>query len=215
MVKLIAIFVGTPQEHSDARGAWRSSIYRMPVNQPVFLTERGLTGDQVTDTRYHGSPDQAVCCHDQSHYDYWNDAYALVGDARLGPGGVGENWTLTGGSEAALCVGDTYAVGGALVQVTAPRYPCPKQERKLGLPRFSQRSQETMRTGFYLRVLRTGWVKAGDEWILEARPQPAFSLELINTGMLRECDLDLVRQMMDLPELADGWKEMLRHRWLE
>jgi MOSC domain-containing protein YiiM len=209
-ITIQAIFIGQPQQHTDERGEWRSSIYRAPVNGPIFLGERALAGDEVTDTKHHGSPAQAVCCHDQSHYDYWNEVYALHGDARLGPGSLGENWTLTGAPEAALCVGDVYRVGQAVIQVTAPRYPCGKQERKLRLPNFVQRSKETMRTGFYLGVLQTGLVAAGEAWVLQARPQPEFSLERINQVILKNAPLDLVARVLALPELDEGSKKMIR-----
>jgi MOSC domain-containing protein YiiM len=64
-------------------------------------------------------------------------------------------------TEADVCVGDVFVVGSARVQVSGPRYPCAKQERKLGLPDFLRRTMATRRTGFYLRVLTPGTVQAG------------------------------------------------------
>src|SRR5690349_15339970 len=133
MIYIHTLLVGQPQEITDAKGTWHSAIFRHSMSEPVALTKRGLAGDQVADTEHHGSPDQAVCCHPISHYDYWNVAYGLEGERKIGPGGVGENWTLSNVTEREVCVGDIFAVGSARVQVTGPRFPCTKQQRKLKL----------------------------------------------------------------------------------
>ncbi|HEU5085956.1 MAG TPA: MOSC domain-containing protein [Roseiflexaceae bacterium] len=207
-----ALHIGQPQVHHDERGTWRSAIFRTSVSDPVALGMRGLAGDQVADTDNHGSPDQAVCCHPLAHYEYWNELYAGLGfDPELGPGSVGENWTIAGGDEAAVCVGDVFRVGSALVQVTAPRYPCMKQERKVGRPDFLKRTMATRRTGWYVRVLEAGQVQAGDELVLEGRPQPAHSIALVNEHMHGDFDVTLARQLLEVPELAVGWKRIIRH----
>ncbi|MFZ1399485.1 MAG: MOSC domain-containing protein, partial [Candidatus Promineifilaceae bacterium] len=174
MITIHTQLIGQPQTHTDARGSWQSAIFRQPVAEPVWLHPRGLTGDQVADTKHHGSLDQAVCCQPLSHYDFWNDFYQLEGAARLGPGSVGENWTLTDCTEAAVAVGDIFEVGEAVVQVSAPRYPCTKQERKLQLPNFFNEVLHSQRTGFYLRVLTPGAVQAGAELKVVERPSPQF-----------------------------------------
>lgn len=212
MIHIHAISVGQPQTLTDSRGSWRSAIARKPVSGPVELGARGLAGDRVADTKNHGSPDQAVCCHSLDHYEHWNTVLGLAGDARLGPGSIGENWTLTGATEADVCVGDIYTVGTARVQVTAPRYPCAKQERVTGLADFHNRAIESMRTGFYLRVLTPGMVEAGDTLNLEARPRPGVTLQRINELEFAAFDADAARALLDVPELAEGWKNIIRHR---
>jgi MOSC domain-containing protein YiiM len=206
MISIHTISIGQPQNLADARGEWRSAIFRQPIAGPVELGPRGLAGDQVADTDNHGSPDQAVCCHPIAHYAAWNAEYGLQGDARLGPGGVGENWTLAGVTEADVCIGDVYRVGGATVQVSGPRYPCTKQERKVGLPGFHRRTIDTLRTGFYLRVLEPGTVCAGDAWALVERPHPGYTVERINACGHREFDSAFAQAAHDLPELAAVWK---------
>ena len=154
MIHIHTQLIGQPQSITDRRGTWSSAIFRRPITGPVELQHRGLVGDQVADTEHHGSPDQAVCCHPLGHYVYWNRVYALdTADTMLGPGSVGENWTLSDATEQDLCIGDVFAVGDARVRVSGPRYPCTKQERKLKLPMFHRRTLQTLRTGLYLRVL--------------------------------------------------------------
>jgi len=201
--------IGQPRKHRDERGEWISAIFREPVSGSVALLDRGHEGDRVADLKHHGSPDQAVCCHPLEHYAYWNEQYT---DANLGPGGVGENWTLGAGNETTVCVGDVWGVGTALVQVSSPRVPCSKQERKVQLPGFQQRTLETLRTGWYLRVLRAGAVSAGDEVRLEARPHPNHTIQSVNANWHHAFDRTYAEVLLLVPELAEGWKEMLRGR---
>ncbi|HEU5013247.1 MAG TPA: MOSC domain-containing protein [Roseiflexaceae bacterium] len=210
MITIHAIFTGQPQTMTDAKGTWKSSIFRSPVNGPIELGMRGLAGDQVTDAKNHGTPDQAVCCHFLDHYAFWNEAYGLTAPDALGPGSVGENWTLAGADEQDMCIGDVYSVGTARVQVTAPRYPCWKQDRKLKLPDFHKRTMATLRTGFYLRVLQPGVVQPGDELRLVERPQPDLTLQAVNADMHHTSDPAFAQRLLDAPELAAGWKRIIR-----
>ncbi len=173
-----------------------------------MLGLRGLDGDRVADTRNHGSPGQAVCCQPIVHYAAWNEEYHLPPDKALGPGSVGENWTLEGATEQDVCIGDVYTVGSAQVQVSGGRYPCIKQERKLQLRSFHRRVMATMRTGFYLRVLAPGMVQVGDTLDLVQRPQPTLSIHRLNVCEFQTFDPDFARQMLEVPELADGWKRI-------
>ena len=210
MITIHTLLIGQPQSLNDERGKWRSAIFRKPVVAPVALGERGLAGDQVADTDNHGSRDQAVCCHPLAHYDYWNAFYAeVLGERRLGPGSVGENWTLAGVTENDVSVGDIFSAGTAHVQISAPRYPCTKQERKVQLPAFHKRTVETMRTGWYLRVLAPGTVQVGDELRLVERPQPDLTIQRINENMHSNFDPIFALKLLDAPELAAGWKRML------
>ncbi|HET7480155.1 MAG TPA: MOSC domain-containing protein [Rubrobacteraceae bacterium] len=212
MIKINSIFTGEPRTITDERGTWRSAIFRAPVDGEVRVTVRGLEGDRVADTKNHGTPDQALCCHPLGHYAFWNEFYGLSGEDAVGPGGVGENWTLFGDDESGICVGDVYAAGTSRVQVSGPRVPCWKQERKLGLPGFHRRTLESLRTGFYMRVLEEGTVRTGDELRIEDRPNPGITQRLVNECAHGSFDPALARRLLEVPELADGWKKILRSR---
>ena len=128
---------------------------------------------------------------------------------------MGENWTLAGESadETRVCIGDIYAVGGARVQVSQPRFPCSKQERKLGLKGFLKAVMATGKSGWYLRVLTPGTVQAGDTLTLESRPAHALTVDDANRALLGEAlDLELIERLLAVPELAAVWKRGLRRR---
>jgi MOSC domain-containing protein YiiM len=211
MIRIDTLLIGQPQTITDERGTWRSAIFRVPVKGPILLEQRGLVGDQVADTKNHGRLDQAVCCQPLDHYAFWNDLYGLHSpDARLGAGSVGENWTLDGATEQDVCIGDIFTVGSARVQISAPRYPCTKQDRKLKLPGFHKKVMETLRTGFYMRVLTEGMVQAGDEWQLEQRTTPDITVYSVNDNLFRRFDPHVARRLLDVPALSSGWKAILR-----
>ncbi|GJM40986.1 MAG: sulfurase [Ardenticatenaceae bacterium] len=212
MIQIHTQLIGQPQTVTDKRGTWRSAIFRQPVTEPLLLETTGLVGDKVADSKHHGSLGQAVCCHPLAHYAFWNDFYNLDGDAKLGPGSVGENWTLTNAAESDICVGDTFRVGEAIVQVSGPRYPCAKQQRKLKLPKFLNEVIATLRTGFYLRVLESGMVVVGDELQLVKRPYPTHTIQRINEQAHHTLEAHIVQQLLEIPELAAPWKRLLKRK---
>ncbi|MCX6050083.1 MAG: MOSC domain-containing protein [Chloroflexi bacterium] len=209
MITIHTIHIGQPQTITDETGAWQSSIFRKPLIGPVQLEIRGLEGDQVTDRKIHGSPDQAVCCHPLDHYHHWNAVYNTT---TFGPGSIGENWTLMDADEQKIYIGDIYVVGTVQVQVSGPRMPCSKQNRKLHLPDFQKRTRQALRTGFYLRVLTPGIVTAGNGWQLQARPQPTISLHTVNVCAYHEFEPDVAQQLIKLPELAKAWRRFFQRK---
>jgi MOSC domain-containing protein YiiM len=209
MISIHSIFVGRPERIIDQAGAWESSIFRQAVFGPVELGSRGIVGDQVADRVNHGRPSQAVCVHPIEHYKYWNEQFKLETEGQtLGPGSVGENWTIEGGNEFTVCVGDTYSIGSSEVQVSGPRGPCWKQERKLKLPGFLKRAIESLRTGFYLQVLQCGTVQAGDTWRLKSRPNAWLTVHAVNVCYYQRPVPEMVERILATPELAEGWKRM-------
>jgi len=215
MIRIEAIFVGEPKSITDEKGTWLSAIYRTRVEGPIELRERGLAGDQVADTKNHGRPGQAICVHPIIHYGFWNAAYDLEGERSLGPGSVGENWTISGGDEETVFCGDVYRVGTAIVQVSGPRMPCWKQERKLGLRGFLKRTMDSMRTGFYLQVLKPGTLNTGDNWDLERRSNEEISVSLVNQAAYRGLEPEVLDRVMKAESVVPGWKEILRARTAE
>ncbi len=85
-ITIHSIHTGQPRTINDEGGRWQSSIFRELIEGPILLTEGGLVGDKVTDTRHHGSADQAVCCHSMDHYRHWQEVYG----ADLGAGAWGK-----------------------------------------------------------------------------------------------------------------------------
>ncbi|HEY3331328.1 MAG TPA: MOSC domain-containing protein [Capsulimonadaceae bacterium] len=209
--RIHTLSIGTPKDYEDERGIWQSAIGRQSVSKPVYLDWGGHVGDKVADTKNHGSPDQAVCCHPLEHYHYWNERYGLSMETGLSPGAVGENWTIVGANEKSICIGSTYRVGDALVQVSGPRFPCSKQERKVKIPGFLQEVARTMRSGFYMRVLLPGEVEVGDALEVVDCPHPDVTVADANACIHEEIDPTVAERVLAAEELNDFWRRIIQH----
>jgi len=139
----------------------------------VRLGQTNLEGDRQADPRVHGGPEMAVLCYSADHYPLWREE---LGIAEIGPGGFAENFTISGQDERTVCIGDVYAVGPALVQVSQPRGPCYKISYRWKRPDLLGRCESNGRHGWYLRVLEEGVVEAGMQVQLRERPNPAWSV---------------------------------------
>ena len=119
MAQVISINVGTPREAAWA-GIGRTSIDKQPVTGPVAVGRLGLDGDQVSDTRYHGGPDQAVYAFAREDLDWWGAE--LGGEIRDGQ--FGENLTTRGIDVNECEVGERWRIGTTLLEVAMVRIPC-------------------------------------------------------------------------------------------
>ena len=204
---LAAVFVGQPETIEDSRGSWQSSIRRKAVSEAVAVTSSGLLGDRVAQ-QYHGGPEAAVCVHLLDHYRFWEETHGV----RLAPGSVGENFALDRVVEDAVCAGDVLRVGTARFQVSGPRVPCANLARHLNRPDWVKRTIRDNRTGFYLRVLVTGSVCAGDSWVLEERIHPEATIPALNRCLYLAFDPEFAKRALDMAGLADWWKQQFAER---
>jgi len=77
-------------------------------------------------------------------------------------GTFGENFTTEGLLESEVHVGDRLGIGSAEFAVTQPRFPCYKLGLRFGTQAILKTFLDSERSGYYLKVLREGKVKAGD-----------------------------------------------------
>lgn len=154
---------------------------RRPVTGPLLLTTAGLAGDE-----HAGGPDQAVTVHPWEHYGAWIDAGAHIDDEPA----FGEQLTSIGLSETEVFVGDTFRWGGADVMVTGPAVPAAELAARLGVPGLTEAMLRNGRTGFHLRVVRSG------------RVGPADTLELIDVDPAGLALAVVGRALIDGPAAA-------------
>ena len=216
-MKLISLQIGRPAGHTsqikDGEDAeWVSSIWRRSVSGRVPLSRTDLDGNAQADLKNHGGPDKAICCYSVEHYAGWRMELALS-EAEFTYGAFGENFTLTGLTEDAVCLGDIYTVGTAKVQLSQPRMPCWKVGRRWERPDLPGEMTATGRTGFYLRVLEEGEVGAGDMLTLQDRPLPDCTVARLNDALYVHKndplqDAELARR----PLLDEAWRRTFRRR---
>ncbi|VTU00872.1 sulfurase : MOSC domain containing protein OS=Rhodopirellula maiorica SM1 GN=RMSM_03240 PE=4 SV=1: MOSC: 3-alpha [Gemmataceae bacterium] len=206
---LLSVQVGLPQTLGGAARPWTTGFIKAAVAGPVQLGPTNLVGDGQADLANHGGPDKAVCVYPAVHYPHWRAELGLP----LTHGAFGENFTAGGWSEADVCVGDVWAIGGALVQVSQPRQPCWKLARRWDVKDLALRVQQTGRTGWYFRVLRAGGVEAGGAFALAERPEPVWTVSRANEVMHhRKADLALAAELAAVSCLSASWRSNLRDR---
>ncbi len=185
-----------------------SGIVKHPVAGAVAIGPLGLEGDAQADLSVHGGPDKAVYGYSHDLYPAWAAEYPAHAE-RLTPGAFGENLTISGMTEADLCVGDVHAIGSARLQVCQPRQPCFKFALRFGDSRMPKAMVRSGRSGWYYRVLVPGTVQAGDAVARVDRPHPELAFErlvaIINYGDASADELALIAR-------APGVAEWLRSR---
>lgn len=213
---LQSIQVGTPQHYGTARAtntmehSWKTSFFRAPSAQPRWLYTTHLEGNAQADTRNHGTPNQAILLYAAAHYPVWQ---AELDRPEIGPGGFGENFTVEGLAEETACIGDIYAIGKAHIQVTGPRYPCWKIERRWGIEGLTVRVAETGRTGWYCRVAQEGMIEPGMVVTLVERPYPQWTIALTNDfGHFRNKDVETAKSLAACPLLQELWQQLVVRR---
>jgi MOSC domain-containing protein YiiM len=152
-----------------------------------------------------------VHCYPWSHYAYWRD---LLPDCALlnGPGAFGENLSIDGIDERDVFVADRWRIGGVLFQVTQGRQPCHKLNLRFGTRDMASRMQESLRAGWYLRVIEPGQVSAGDTVELIERPFPSHSIaDLLTLIRDRESRSTHLEPVLRLP-LTPSWRKLFERR---
>ena len=188
-----------------------SGIFKSAVDGPQHLGTNGLEGDEQADLRYHGGPEKALHQYPAEHYallaQEWPQCASL-----LGPGVLGENISTRGMTEHDVCIGDVFGMGEARIQLSQPRSPCWKIDRRLKVDGASRFVEAAGVTGWYYRVLDEGRLCAGDEIVLLERPNPWLTLvHYWDTVMAHRPDPVALRQIAAAAGLATDKAQ----RWLE
>jgi MOSC domain-containing protein YiiM len=195
-----------------------SSIDKHPVAGRVRLHETGIDGDEQADRKHHGGLEKALHHYPFDHYatwrGEWGDIEAAAGLARLaGCGAFGENLSTLGMTEANVCVGDIYRIGAAIVQISQPRQPCWKLNLRFARDDMSRRVQQTLRTGWYYRVLEAGEIGAGDCIERLARVHPDWTVErLLRVLYVERDDRAALERMANLETLTPSWRTIAAKR---
>jgi MOSC domain-containing protein YiiM len=208
--------IGTPKRYGVAGAAnplqrpFETSFFRAPVSQPRWLFTTHLDGNEQADKKNHGQLDQAVLLYAAAHYPLWQKELALP---EIGPGGFGENFTVSDLAEDTVFIGDVYAVGEAHILVTGPRYPCWKIACRWEIAELTDRVVETGRTGWYCSVLQEGMVGPSSPIILLERPYPQWSIALINDfAHGRNHDMEKAQALVRCPMLDEFWHDLILRR---
>lgn len=149
-----AIFCGAVQNLYGLETA----IEKSPISGDIYLAVEGLEGDACADLKNHGGLDRALHQYPAEHYDFWRQQYG--GELPWCAPGMGENLSSTGMTEDTVCIGDRYRWGEAIIEVSQPRSPCFKLNKRWGVENMSVEMQANSRCGWLYRVIQQGMVNA-------------------------------------------------------
>ncbi|SFS46589.1 MOSC domain-containing protein [Marininema halotolerans] len=207
---ITSIQVGKPQTHYTWKRPWKSGIKKERISGPVYLGNTNLAGDGQEDLKNHGGTDKAVLAYGLAHYSLWDKELSGMD---LGPGGFGENFTIHGQTERDVCIGDVFRMGEGVLQVSQTRMPCWKLDARWEIEGLSTRVKETGRSGWYLRVLKEGFVEEGQPLLLLDRPHEDWSIEGVNRLIHdKSSPLEEVASLLACDSLAASIKRMLTKR---
>ena len=190
-----------------------SAFVKSAVKGRVHVTALGLNGDEQADLRVHGGMDKAVYGYSVENYVAWRADFPEHASIFVA-GGVGENLPIQGLDEYSLCLGDHHLIGTALLGVCQHRQPCHKFALRFNDARVARAMIKNGRCGWYYRVIREGFMEAGDEVRVVARPNPLWSVArfaaLEATRGFGEKDW---AELATLRGLAEKWRnKALEHR---
>lgn len=204
-MQLISINIGKERPFNNKTG--KTGIYKFSVSHLVEIGELGLVGDDVSDTKNHGGPDQAVYVYGGGDYAWWEVELGRV----LDPGMFGENLTISDLESAEFLAGDCLQVGAVTLQVTAPRIPCSTFAARMDDPMFVKRFRQAERPGLYCRVLKTGVVQAGDPVSIQPFGGPSLSIRaMFNAWYESEPAKDILLRHLEAPIAVRARADMER-----
>jgi MOSC domain-containing protein YiiM len=212
-MQLLSIQVGLPQTYAGrteigaANNVWTTAFAKRPVSGPVWVGKNNIEGDGQASAQTHGGVEKACCVYPWEHYRYWQERLDL---SKITYGAFAENFTTQGLLETEVCIGDTFAFGGAVIQVSQPRPPCWRLSRWWGIKDFVARMEQTGLTGWYSRVLQEGIVEAGERIELVERNFPEWTVIIAHELMYaNEADVNRIKALMACPLLSESWRDAL------
>jgi len=207
-LEIISLNLGQPETTTYFGREVRTGGRKLPAPE-AFLRRAGFDGDGQADLKNHGGPDKAVCVYAFDHYPFWEH---WLGQP-LSPGAFSENLTTRGLLESEVCIGDVFRVGGARVQVSQPRQPCSKLAGRLNRKDLPEKIHATGYSGFYLRVLDEGLVRAGDplDWV--ERDPAGVTVQFVNALLYgQRSDRESFERALAVAALSEAGRAALLKR---
>jgi ferredoxin-NADP reductase/MOSC domain-containing protein YiiM len=201
---LVSVNVGQPREIQWRGKAYRTSIWKSPVEGKVKVSRLNVAGDGQADLVGHGGEQRAVFVYQMDSYRHWS---TFLNRDDLAPGQFGENFTVEGLSDSEVCIGDRFSIGTAIFEVSAPRVTCFKVGIRMDRPDMPALLVSHRRPGFYFRVIEEGEVAAGDAiHKLSQGPQRMSVVEIDALLYSSNHPAEALRRAAVIPALSPGWQ---------
>ena len=204
MAQLVSVNVGLPRDIKWKGRTVHTAVWKDPVGSPCRVGRLNLEGDGQGDLAGHGGEHRAVFVYQMESYRYWQEQLKRTDFVH---GQFGENFTIEGLPDDVVCIGDRYQIGDALFEVTQPRVTCYRVGIRMNEPRMPALLTSSGRPGFYLRVLREGTVRGGDEIVKVGEAADRMTVADINALLyFRNHPRDRLEHALHIEALASGWR---------
>jgi len=181
-----------------------TAIWKDPVRGCCHAGRLNLEGDDQGDKAGHGGEQRAVFLYQIESYRYWQEQLKRTGFVH---GQFGENFTIEGLADDAVCIGDRYRIGSAVFEVTQPRVTCYRVGIRTNEPRMPSLLTSSGRPGFCFRVLEEGEVGAGDEIVKVGEAKERMTVTEINSLLYSPGHpRDLLERALRIEALSPGWR---------
>ncbi len=181
-----------------------TAIWKDPVRGRCRVGRLNIAGDGQGDLAGHGGEQRAIFVYQIESYRYWQEHLKRTDFVH---GQFGENFTIEGFPDDAVCVGDRCQIGSALFEVTQPRVTCYRVGIRMDEPRMPALLTSSGRPGFYLRVLQEGEVGAGDEIVKVGEAEERMTVAHINALLYSpEHSPDRLERALRIEALSPGWR---------
>jgi MOSC domain-containing protein YiiM len=202
--RVLSVNVGGPRTVETAGRTVTTAIWKTPVAGRLRAHGVNLEGDVQVDRQNHGGPHKAVYAYAVEDLAYWAQHLGRP----LGPGSFGENLTTCGIDPNTALIGERWAVGSTILEVSEPRSPCYRLGLRHADPTLVRAFVAAQRPGAYLRIIEPGDIGAGDPIRVIWRPDHDVTIRLAFCAWL--VDRSLVPRLRQAPQLSPAWQ-----RWLE
>jgi ferredoxin-NADP reductase/MOSC domain-containing protein YiiM len=204
MARLLSVNVGLPRDIAWKGRTVHTGIWKNPLRGRARVGRLNIDGDGQGDLAGHGGEQRAVFVYQIESYRHWQQQLKRTDFVH---GQFGENFTVQGLPDDAVCIGDQYQIGSALFEVTQPRVTCYRVGIRTDEPRMPALLTSSGRPGFYFRVLREGEVGAGDDIVKVGEANERMTVAEIN-ALLYSPDHagDRLQRALRIEALSHGWR---------
>ena len=183
-----------------------TGICKHPVDGSVWVSQEGIDGDQQADRKNHGGIDKAVYVYAVENYLFWEESLGKI----LPYGQFGENLAVTGLTDDKVHIGDIFSFGSVEVQVTQPRVPCYKLGMRMEDDEFVGKFHFSGRVGFYLRVLKEGFLNQGDKIELIHADGGQLNIQEAMLALNKNPrQQEIIKRALAISALSQAWRDSL------
>jgi ferredoxin-NADP reductase/MOSC domain-containing protein YiiM/ferredoxin len=204
MARLVSVNVGLPRDIKWNGRTVHTAVWKGPVHGRCRVGRLNVEGDGQGDLSGHGGEQRAVFVYQLESYTYWQTQLKRTDFVH---GQFGENFTVEGLPDHAVCIGDRYQIGAALFEITQPRVTCYRVGIRMNEPRMPALLTASGRPGFYFRVLKEGEVGAGDEIVKIGEAKERMTVAEINALLYSPGhSRDQLERALRIEALSPGWR---------